>query len=97
MFFAADRTPPAGRNINYFRDDELTRLLYASDRTVDRDERAGSCSQRAQALIAELVPEIPLYNVDAARRRARLAAALQGQPDQHRHLLERPRVGDQIS
>jgi peptide/nickel transport system substrate-binding protein len=38
-FFAADRTPPAGRNINFFRDDDLTRLLYASDRTVDRAER----------------------------------------------------------
>ncbi|PYR03585.1 MAG: hypothetical protein DMF97_01665, partial [Acidobacteria bacterium] len=25
-FFAADRTPPAGRNINYFKDDELTRV-----------------------------------------------------------------------
>src|SRR4029078_10071438 len=37
-FFAADRTPPAGRNINYYRNEELTRLLYASDRTVDRAE-----------------------------------------------------------
>ena len=44
MFFAADRTPPAGRNINYFRDDELTRLLYASDRTVDRAEAQARCS-----------------------------------------------------
>ena len=39
-FFAADRTPPAGRNINYFRDDELTRVVYAADRTVDPDELA---------------------------------------------------------
>src|SRR6266851_1587389 len=39
LFFAADRTPPAGRNINYFRDDALTGILYASDRTVDREER----------------------------------------------------------
>src|ERR1019366_9221336 len=38
-FFAEDRTPPAGRNINYFRDEELTRLLYASDRPVDRPAR----------------------------------------------------------
>ena len=61
-FFAADRTPPAGRNINYFRDDALTRLLYASDRTVDRSERK-RLLQEAQRLIAEAAPEIPLYNV----------------------------------
>jgi peptide/nickel transport system substrate-binding protein len=61
-FFAADRTPPAGRNINYFKDDELTRLLYASDRTVDREKRK-QMLQRAQAILSEAVPEIPLYNV----------------------------------
>ena len=61
-FFAADRTPPAGRNINYYRNEELTRLLYASDRTIDRQERT-TLLQRAQTLIAEEVPEIPLYSV----------------------------------
>jgi peptide/nickel transport system substrate-binding protein len=61
-FFASDRTPPAGRNINYFRDEELTRLLYASDRTVDRAERK-ALLERAQAIIADAVPEIPLYSV----------------------------------
>jgi len=61
-FFAADRTPPAGRNINFFRDDELTRLLYESDRTVDRAART-RLLQRAQMMLAEAVPEIPLYNV----------------------------------
>jgi len=61
-FFAADRTPPAGRNINYYKDDALTRLLYASDRTVDRTERK-RLLQDAQRLIADAVPEIPLYNV----------------------------------
>ncbi|MGH9141138.1 MAG: peptide ABC transporter substrate-binding protein, partial [Vicinamibacterales bacterium] len=61
-FFAADRTPPAGRNINYFRDAELTTLLYASDRTVDRATRK-ALLERAQAIIADQVPEIPLYTV----------------------------------
>ena len=61
-FFAADRTPPAGRNINYFSDEALTRLLYASDRTVDRAERK-ALLERAQAIIADAVPEIPLYSV----------------------------------
>ena len=61
-FFAADRMPPAGRNINYFRNDELTRLLYASDRTVDRAERKALLA-RAQTIIVDAVPEIPLYTV----------------------------------
>jgi len=61
-FFAADRTPPAGRNINYFRDDRLTELLYASDRTVDRARRK-ALLERAQAIIADEVPEIPLYSI----------------------------------
>jgi peptide/nickel transport system substrate-binding protein len=61
-FFAADRTPPAGRNINYYRNDELTRLVYAADRTVNRDERR-KLLQRAEAILADDAPEIPLYNV----------------------------------
>jgi peptide/nickel transport system substrate-binding protein len=61
-FFAADRLPPAGRNIDYFEDPELTKILYASDRTVDLDERR-RLLQRAQQMIADQVPEIPLYSV----------------------------------
>jgi len=61
-FFAADRTPPAGRNINYYKDDELTRVLYASDRTVDRQERT-RLLHRAQQIVAEAAPEIPLYSI----------------------------------
>ena len=38
FFFAADRAPPNGRNINYLVDDSLTALLYRSDRTVDEAE-----------------------------------------------------------
>jgi len=61
LFFAADRIPPAGRNINYFADDSLTRVLYASDRTVDQAKRA-ELLKAAQRRVAELVPELPLYN-----------------------------------
>jgi peptide/nickel transport system substrate-binding protein len=61
-FFAADRMPPAGRNINYFVDEELTRLLYASDRTVDHETRK-QLLHRAQAMLSVALPEIPLYNV----------------------------------
>jgi peptide/nickel transport system substrate-binding protein len=61
-FFAADRTPPAGRNINFVMDDPLTRLVYAADRTVVVSERKRLLAE-AQARIAELAVEIPLYNV----------------------------------
>jgi peptide/nickel transport system substrate-binding protein len=61
LFFAADRTPPAGRNINYLQDDSLTRILYASDRTADQDRRR-ELLRAAQRRVAELVPEVPLYN-----------------------------------
>jgi peptide/nickel transport system substrate-binding protein len=62
LFFAADRTPPAGRNINYFADEALTKVLYASDRTVDREERT-RLLHRAQEMLSEAVPEIPLYSI----------------------------------
>ena len=62
LFFASDRTPPAGRNINYVDDDSLTRLLYKSDRTVVLEERR-ALLVAAQQRIAELAVEIPLYNV----------------------------------
>jgi peptide/nickel transport system substrate-binding protein len=61
LFFASDRVPPNGRNINYFADDSLTRLLYASDRTVDRAKRT-ELLKAAQRRVAEFIPEIPLYN-----------------------------------
>jgi peptide/nickel transport system substrate-binding protein len=61
LFFAGDRTPPAGRNINYLDDPELTEMLYASDRTVDQAKR-GELLRRAQRRIAVLAPEIVLYN-----------------------------------
>jgi len=61
-FFAADRTPPAGRNINYFSNDALTKVLYASDRTIDREARK-ALLVRAQTIIADEAPEIPLYNI----------------------------------
>ena len=61
LFFASDRTPPAGRNINYLHDEALTRLLYASDRAVDQVKRR-DLLQQAQRRVAELVPELILYN-----------------------------------
>lgn len=62
LFFAKDRMPPAGRNINYIVDDRLTELVYASDRTVAQAERT-RLLREAQARIAELAIEIPLYGV----------------------------------
>ena len=62
LFFAKDRMPPAGRNINYVSDDQLTSLVYAADRTVDQTARAKILAE-AQARIADLAIEIPLYGV----------------------------------
>jgi peptide/nickel transport system substrate-binding protein len=73
-FFAADRTPPAGRNINYYQNADLSRLLYESDRTVDRASRKALLA-RAQAILTEDVPEIPLYSVT---RLDAVPASLQG-------------------
>jgi peptide/nickel transport system substrate-binding protein len=61
LFFAKDRMPPRGRNINYFRDDSLTSMLYASDREIDAGRRNALLKQ-AQQRLATLVPELPLYN-----------------------------------
>ena len=60
-FFAADKVPPAGRNIDYLDDAELTKLLYASDRTVDRATRL-DLLRKVQRRVADLVPELFLYN-----------------------------------
>jgi ABC-type transport system substrate-binding protein len=53
--------PPAGRNINYFRDDSITAMLYASDRTADEAKRI-ELLKAAQRRLSTLVPELPLYN-----------------------------------
>ena len=60
-FFASDRTPPRGRNIFYYENEELTELLYASDQALDRDKRK-ELLFRAQEIVAREVPVIPLYN-----------------------------------
>ena len=60
-FFAADKTPPAGRNIDYLDDAPLTKLLYESDRMIDQEKRRDLLRQ-AQRRVAELVPELFLYN-----------------------------------
>lgn len=70
LFFAGDRMPPAGRNINYVNDTELSALLYRSDRTADVAQR-NELLRDAQRRIAALAPEIVLYNtakVDAVPR-----------------------------
>lgn len=74
LFFASDRMPPRGRNINYFEDEEVTRLVYAADRTVDRAGRARLLAE-AQRRIAALVPELPLYSITKLDA---VPAALQG-------------------
>jgi peptide/nickel transport system substrate-binding protein len=70
LFFASDRTPPAGRNINYVSDSALTSLLYRADRTASVTQR-NALLREAQGRIATLAPEIVLYNtakIDAVPR-----------------------------
>jgi peptide/nickel transport system substrate-binding protein len=62
LFFAKDRMPPRGRNINYVADDALTALVYAADRTVHQADRKRILGE-AQMRIADLAIEIPLYGV----------------------------------
>lgn len=62
LFFAKDRMPPHGRNINYVVDDALTALVYAADRSVSQAERKRVLGE-AQRRIADLAIEIPLYGV----------------------------------
>ncbi len=62
LFFAKDRMPPHGRNINYVVDDALTALVYAADRSVSQAERRRVLGE-AQRRIADLAVEIPLYGV----------------------------------
>lgn len=61
LFFAHDRMPPAGRNINFVNDTTLSTLLYASDRAIDVAKRS-DLLREAQRRIADLAPEIVLYN-----------------------------------
>ena len=62
LFFAKDRMPPRGRNINYFEDEAVTALVYAADRTVDQAERTRLLGD-AQRRISDLLPELPLYAI----------------------------------
>lgn len=71
LFFAGDRAPPRGRNINHLNDPSLTDLLYRSDRTVDAAARV-ALLREAQRRVADLAPEVVLYNtakVDAVPAR----------------------------
>lgn len=61
LFFAHDRVPPAGRNINFVNDTTLSTLLYASDRAIGVAKR-NELLREAQRRIADLAPEIVLYN-----------------------------------
>ena len=93
LFFAADRMPPHGRNINYFEDRAVTELVYAADRTVDQAERkrllgAGAAAHRRAAARAAALRRSP-----SSTRSPPGFAGLHRQSDQHRRLLERARMG----
>ena len=92
LFFAADRMPPHGRNINYFEDEPLTQAgLRRGPHRRSGDERKRLLGD-AQRRIADLVPELPLYGITKLDA---VPAALQGftgNPTNTGRLLERPRL-----
>ena len=92
LFFAADRVPPRGRNINYFEDD-AAHVAGLRRRSHRRSSERTRLLGDAQRRIADLAAGAPALRRHQARRRAGHAAGLQGQPHQHRRLLERARVG----
>ncbi len=79
LFFAGDRMPPAGRNINYINDAELTSLLYRSDRTADVAQR-NELLREAQRRITALAPEIVLYNTAKVDAVPKLLKGFTGNP-----------------
>jgi peptide/nickel transport system substrate-binding protein len=79
LFFASDRTPPAGRNINFVSDAALDSLLYASDREVDQPRRR-ALLVKVQQRLADLAPEIPLYNVTRIDGVPRTLRGFKGNP-----------------
>lgn len=58
--FSRDALPPDGQNWYRYEDEEVSELLEQSEVTIDEGERAGLV-RRAQELMAEDVPLIPLY------------------------------------
>ena len=91
LFFASDRMPPHGRNINYFEDEPLTRLVYAADRTVDLGERKRLARRRAAPHRGSRAGT-PALRHHQARCDPRQSPGLHRQSHQHRGVLERPRL-----
>jgi peptide/nickel transport system substrate-binding protein len=58
--FAANQIPPNGENYYRYKNEQVTRWLQESDRTLDEDQRA-QLLQQAQEQMAEDLPVIPMY------------------------------------
>jgi peptide/nickel transport system substrate-binding protein len=58
--FADNQIPPKGQNYSRYVNEEATRLMEESDRTVDENERANLLHQ-AQDILADDLPVIPMY------------------------------------
>ena len=93
LFFAADRMPPHGRNINYFEDEPLTRLVYAADRTVDR-RGAEAAARRRAATHRRSRAGTPALRHHQARCDPRAAQGFTGNPTNAGRVLERARLVD---
>ena len=96
LFFAKDRMPPRGRNINYVSDDALTALVYAADRSVEPGRTCQGAGRGPGADRRSGHRDSPLRR-EQARRGAGPAQGLHRQPHQHRSVLERPHVDDRVA
>ncbi len=88
LLFASDRVPPAGRNINYIKNSELTATLYAADRTVDSGE-ARRLAQESAAPNRQSCRRNSAVQHIKNRRGAANPAKLQGKSNKRWSVLER--------
>ena len=62
--YASDQIPPHGQNNLFYRNSQLTQMLHAATRTINRSEQS-TLLRAAQAIVAEQCPTFPLVqNVD---------------------------------
>src|SRR5262249_27209713 len=62
--YAIDQIPPGGQNNLRYRNAQVTQMLHAATRTLNRSQQA-TLLRAAQAIIAEQCPTFPLVqNVD---------------------------------
>ena len=92
LFFASDRVPPAGRNINYYRDEESDEAPLRVGSNGRPGEATRPPEPGAEAHCRPSGRDPAVQHVED-RRGAGDAEEFQGQSDERRSVLERARMG----